>query len=153
MEWLTSEQLQIFGQLALAVILGSVIGIERTLAHRLAGFRTFALVSLGACVFTLISDVAFQMFGAGTAFDPSRIASQIVVGVGFLAGGLIVFSKDQVHGLTTGAGLWVSAAIGMAVGFKLFAIAMFVTVLTVLIFGLFWQLEKKIVNEQKGRQS
>ncbi len=104
MEWLTSEQLQIFGQLALAVILGSVIGIERTLAHRLAGFRTFALVSLGACVFTLISDVAFQMFGAGTAFDPSRIASQIVVGVGFLAGGLIVFSKDQVHGLTTGAG-------------------------------------------------
>jgi putative Mg2+ transporter-C (MgtC) family protein len=142
---LPPEQLQLLGQLTLAVFLGSLIGIERTLAHRLAGFRTFALVSLGACVFTVVSDIAFTNFGMNSAFDPSRIASQIVVGVGFLAGGLIVLNKDQVHGLTTSAGLWVAAGIGMAVGFKLYMIALFVTVLTILIFGLFWQIEQKIV--------
>jgi putative Mg2+ transporter-C (MgtC) family protein len=85
-------------------------------------------------------------FAGNEAFDPARIASQIVVGVGFLAGGLIVFNKDQLHGLTTGAGLWVAAAIGMAVGFNFYAIAVFVTVLTLLIFGLFWQIEQKIVQ-------
>lgn len=152
MEGLTGQQVEILGQLVLAVALGSVIGIERTLAHRLAGFRTFALVSLGACVFTVISNVAFAMFGEHTAFDPSRIASQIVVGIGFLAGGLIVLNKDQVHGLTTSAGLWVAAGIGMAVGFKLYLMAVCVTLLTLLIFGIFWQLEQKIVTRERDDQ-
>ena len=141
--------MEVIGQLLLAVLLGSIIGIERTLAHRLAGFRTFALVALGACVFTVVSNIAFESFGPASAFDPSRIASQIVVGVGFLAGGLIVFNKDQVHGLTTSAGLWVAAAIGMAVGFKLYLIAIAVAILTVLVFGLFWQLEQKIVRHER----
>jgi putative Mg2+ transporter-C (MgtC) family protein len=92
------------------------------------------------------------MFGAGSSFDPSRIASQIIVGVGFLAGGLIIFHKDHLQGLTTSAGLWVAAGIGMAVGFKLYAIAIFVTVLTLLIFGLFWQIEQKIVASEGGKQ-
>lgn len=145
MPFTTTQQIEIIAQLVLAVALGSCVGIERTLAHRLAGFRTFALVSLGACAFTVISQISFMMYAGQTAFDPSRIASQIVVGIGFLAGGVIVFSKDQVHGLTTSAGLWVAAAIGMAVGFKLYLIAGVMTLLTILIFGLFWQLERKIV--------
>ena len=145
----TPEQIQVFTQLFVAVVLGSVIGIERTLAHRLAGFRTFAMVSLGACAFTIIGDMAVGALGSISSVDPLRVASQIVVGVGFLAGGLIVFNKDQVHGLTTSAGLWVAAAVGMAVGFHLYALATMTALLTVLIFGLFWQIEKKIVAEEE----
>ena len=145
----TPEQIQVFTQLFVAVVLGSVIAIERTLAHRLAGFRTFAMVSLGACAFTIIGDMAVGALGSISSVDPLRVASQIVVGVGFLAGGLIVFNKDQVHGLTTSAGLWVAAAVGMAVGFHLYALATMTALLTVLIFGLFWQIEKKIVAEEE----
>ena len=145
MNYIDPLQLQIFGQLALSVLLGSFIGIERTLAHRIAGFRTFAMVSLGACLFVVISDIAYAMFSTSTAFDPSRIASQVVVGIGFLAGGSIIFNKEHLQGLTTSAGLWVAAGIGMAVGFQLYAIAIFVTILTLLIFGLFWQFERRLL--------
>ncbi len=143
------EHLHLFGQLGLAVFLGSLVGIERSLAHRLAGFRTFAMVSLGSCAFTIISRMAFM---ANSGVDPSRMASQIIVGVGFLAGGLIIFHKDHLQGLTTSAGLWVAAGIGMAVGFQLYAVAIFITLLTLLIFGLFWQIEQKIIaSEHKDK--
>lgn len=138
---------EIFTQLTIAVLLGGLIGIERTLAHRLAGFRTFAMVSLGACVFTIISNLSLTLYGDASAFDPSRIVSQIVVGVGFLAGGTIIFTKEHLQGLTTSAGLWVSAGIGVAVGMGFYAIAGFVTILTILIFGLFWQIERRLVKK------
>ncbi len=141
------NHLEIFGQLALAVLLGSLLGIERTLAHRLAGFRTFAMVALGSCLFVVISDIAFTMFGSSGGFDPSRIASQVVVGIGFLAGGSIIFNKEHLQGLTTSAGLWVAAGIGMAVGFKLYAIAAFVTILTLIIFGVFWRIERRFLGK------
>lgn len=154
MELFSLAQREIIAQLVIAVGLGSLVGIERTMAHRLAGFRTFALVSLGACGFTIMSQTVVATLDAfNTAFDPSRIASQIVVGIGFLAGGLIVLNKDKVHGLTTSAGIWVAAAIGMAVGFKLYLMAMVMTVLTLLIFGLFWQLEHKLVARDEHEQS
>lgn len=152
MDFITPQQVQIFGQLLLAVFLGSVLGIERTLAHRFAGFRTFAMVSLGACGFTIISALVAQYAGTAPGFDPTRIAGQIVTGIGFLAGGLIIMNKDTVHGLTTSAGLWVSAAIGMAVGFEFYGVAVSMTVLAVLIFGLFWQLEQKIVGHEREKE-
>lgn len=138
---------EVIAQLSLAVLFGGLIGIERTLAHRIAGFRTFAMVSLGACLFTIISNLAMTLYGGSSAFDPSRIVSQIVVGVGFLAGGTIIFTKEHLQGLTTSAGLWVSAGIGVAVGMGLYAIAGFVTLLTILIFGLFWQIEQRLVKK------
>jgi len=151
MDFFTPTQVSVFSRLILAVLLGSAIGIERTLAHRLAGFRTFAMVSLGACAFTLIGQAVFENV-VGGAGDPLRVASQIVVGIGFLAGGLIVLNKDTVHGLTTGAGLWVAGSIGMATGFGLYSIAISVTILTVLIFGLFWHVEQKIVASKHEHQ-
>jgi putative Mg2+ transporter-C (MgtC) family protein len=153
MDIITPEQLAIFIKLTIAVLLGSLIGIERTLAHRLAGFRTFALVSLGACAFTLVAQLMYESFGgAASMIDPLRMASQIIVGVGFLAGGIIFTTKQHVHGLTTGAGLWVAAAVGMAVGFGYYALATFVAILTLLIFGLFWQLEQKIIAREHEQQ-
>lgn len=146
MGFLSIDTLEIFGQLLLAVLLGSIIGIERSLAHRLAGFRTFALVALGSSLFIVISDSVAATLGDAAGFDPSRIASQIVVGLGFLAGGVIVFNHQRLQGITTGAGMWVSGAIGVAVGFKLYAVAVFVAALTLVIFGVFWRIEKKFLH-------
>jgi len=143
------QNLEIFKQLLVAVLLGSVIGIERSLAHRLAGFRTFALIALGSCLFIVISDELAATLGSHVGFDPSRIASQIVVGLGFLAGGVVVFNHQKLQGLTTGAGMWVSGAIGVAVGFKMYAIAVFVTILTLIIFGIFWRIEKKFLHSDE----
>ena len=138
MDFLNSETLQIFWQLFLAVLLGSFIGVEREIAGKTAGIRTHALVALGAALFSIISKYAFREFWGVPGFDPSRIASQVVVGVGFIGAGLIVFKESKVRGLTTAAGLWVAAAIGMSVGYRLFSIAIFTTILTIAIFVLLW---------------
>ena len=142
---LSVQNLEIFGQLALATVLGALIGLERELARKTAGMRTFALVALGSALFTIISLVAFEGF-RGTSFDPSRIASQIVVGIGFIGGGSIIFSQSRVKGLTTAAGLWVSAAIGMAVAYKFYAIAIFTTLLTIFVLVFMWFIEHRIIK-------
>lgn len=143
---LSSENLEIFWQLVLAVVLGAFIGLERELARKTAGMRTFALVSLGAALFSIISKYAFKEFWGVPGFDPSRIASQVVVGIGFLGAGLIILRQEKVRGLTTAAGMWVSASIGMAVGFRLYSIAVFATILTILVFLLLWIIEHKLVR-------
>lgn len=140
------ENLEIFGQLLLAALLGSLVGLERKLARKGAGIRTFALVTLGACLFTTISVFGFGKFAGGAAFDPSRIASQVVVGIGFIGAGVIIFQKPTVRGLTTAASLWVSAAIGMAVSLKMYGIAVFTAILTVFVLYLLWFLENLIVK-------
>ena len=141
----TAENLEIFGQIGLATILGALIGVERELARKTAGMRTFALVAMGACLFTVLSQVHLGAFDK-TSYDPSRIASQIVVGIGFIGGGAIVFNKSQVRGLTTAAGLWVSAAIGMAVGYQFYSIAIFSTLVTISILVFLWFLEHNIIK-------
>lgn len=137
---------EVFGQLILAVVLGSIIGLERRLAHKNAGMRTFAMVSLGAALFTIISGLMYAQFGSTSAFDPSRIASQIIVGIGFLAGGMIIFQNKQLEGLTTSAGLWVAGGIGMAVGLGLYSIAIFTAVLILVIFEFFNAMEHRLVD-------
>lgn len=110
--------------------------------------RTFALVSLGAAFFTIISIIASEKFSATPyLFEVSRIPSQIVLGVGFIGAGLIIFYRSQLRGLTTAAGLWVAAAIGMAVGFKIYTLAIFTAFLVVSIFIIFWFVENKLVKK------
>lgn len=138
--------IEIFGQLALAALLGAAIGIERKLAHKTAGIRTFALVALGSALFTIIPQLAFVNF-PGTSYDPSRMASQVVVGIGFIGAGLIVFQQSKVKGLTTAAGLWVSAAIGISVAYKLYAIAIFTTAITIFILFFLWFIEHKVIGK------
>src|SRR3989344_7726713 len=96
---LSSEYLEIFGQIGLATLLGALIGIERELARKTAGMRTFALVASGSAMFSIISQLAFEGF-VGSSFDPSRIASQVVVGIGFIGAGSILSSQNKVRGLT-----------------------------------------------------
>lgn len=117
-------------RLIVALLLGGSIGLEREYRSKDAGFRTHFLVAVGAALFTIISVFGF----ADGVKDTSRVAAQVVSGIGFLGAGLIVFQKNVVRGLTTAAGLWVTAAIGMACGVGMYAMAFIVTVL--ILFGL-----------------
>jgi putative Mg2+ transporter-C (MgtC) family protein len=125
-------------RLAVAALLGGAIGAERELRDREAGFRTHLLVSVGAALFTLVSAYAWTdwMFSqrSGLVFDPTRIAAQIVTGIGFLGAGAIIRQGLSIRGLTTAATLWVVAAIGMAsaTGYYWAAFATTVLVLVVL---------------------
>lgn len=139
-----SGNLEIFGQLFLAAILGAFLGLEREISRKKAGMRTYALVSMGSALFSILSSEAFRQYLGVTSFDPSRIASQIVVGIGFIGAGLIIFHESGVQGLTTAAGLWVSAAIGMAVGYKFYAVATFTGFLTLFIFVALWFVEDRL---------
>jgi putative Mg2+ transporter-C (MgtC) family protein len=93
------------------------VGAEREMRDQAAGLRTHILVSVGSCLFTLVSVYGFAGFqGARAAVDPSRVAAQIVTGIGFLGAGAIIRQGLNIHGLTTAASLWIMAAVGMAVG-------------------------------------
>ena len=109
-------------RILVAIVLGGVIGLERGLKNRPAGLRTYMLVSLGACVVMLINQYTSQAFGTG---DPVRLGAQVISGIGFLgAGTIVVTSHNQIKGLTTAAGLWASACIGLAIGIGLYEVAL-----------------------------
>jgi putative Mg2+ transporter-C (MgtC) family protein len=122
-------------KLVLAVVLGGIIGLERQIIHRPAGLRTHMLVSLGACIFMIIS----QQFN----MDPARIAAGVVTGVGFIGAGTIIAerrgSNEIVRGITTAASLWATSGVGMLIGLGNFILAVLSTILITLIlwFGKF----------------
>ncbi|MEV5570256.1 MgtC/SapB family protein [Spirillospora sp. NPDC052269] len=117
------------GELLLAIVLSAAIGVERGLRNKSAGVRTHTLVGVGAALFMLVSKYGFQHVpGPHVSFDPSRVAAQIVSGIGFIGGGLIFVRRDAVRGLTTAAVVWVTAAVGMAAGGGLWLLAIAVTV-------------------------
>ena len=121
------NQLQFFFQLFLAAILGSIIGIEREYKKKEAGLQTYSLVTLGSCLFTIIALRLFDFFPDknGIRLDPASIIQAIAVGIGFLGAGVILRQQSGVVGLTTAAGLWVAAAIGIAFGASFYYIAVF----------------------------
>jgi putative Mg2+ transporter-C (MgtC) family protein len=123
-------------RLALAALLGSILGIEREWHHRTAGLRTNTLIALGSALFTLI---AIAMAPPGT--DPSRIPSTIVNGVGFLGGGAILRTNGSIHGLTTAATIWVNAAIGMAAGAGHYSLAITGTATTLIVLTVLKRIE------------
>lgn len=116
-------------QLLLATVLGGTIGFQREIAKKAAGIRTYAFVAIGSCLFTILSRSGFH----GTVVDPTRIAAQVVVGIGFLGAGLIFVRQAHVEGLTTAAGLWVVAAIGMSVAVSQYTLAITTTVVSLLL--------------------
>ncbi len=120
--------IEVILRLFLALVLGLAIGFERKMRFKEAGIRTHTIVSMGSCLFMLISMFAFE----GEA-DAARIAAQIVSGIGFLGAGMIFYHKETIHGLTTAAGIWTTAAIGMASGAGWYIISIVATVLIILI--------------------
>ena len=128
LEYLNLEQLWLALDLILAALLGFFIGLERKLRDKEAGIRTHTIVAFGAALMMVISKFAFD-----SEADSARVAAQIVAGIGFLGAGIIVYKKNVVHGLTTAAGVWTTAGIGMACGGGLWLIAIISTVVLVLI--------------------
>src|SRR5688500_3254777 len=108
--------LELLGRLALALVLSAAIGLERELRQKSAGLRTYTLVGLGAALFSLAGAYGFADVPTtpGVPRDPSRVAAQVVTGIGFIGGGLIFVRRDSVRGLTTAAGVWLTAAVGLA---------------------------------------
>ena len=139
-------------KLSAAMGFGMLIGAERLLMHKEAGMKTHALVALGSAVFIIISEMIALKYSTGS-FDPSRIASQIIVGIGFLGAGSIIFKGSRLQGLTTAGGLWVTAGIGMASGFGLYSLAAITTVLVLLILVAMNIIEKPIRKISDGIDS
>ena len=135
------EQLWWSLDLILAAFLGFFIGLERKFRYKEAGIRTHTIVSFGAALMMIISRRAF-----GDDADTARVAAQIVAGVGFLGAGIIVYKKNVVHGLTTAAGVWTTAGVGMACGGGLWLIAIIATAILILIQ---WFLHRKMFRTKK----
>jgi putative Mg2+ transporter-C (MgtC) family protein len=134
-----------FWRLITALVLGVILGVERTIAHKTAGMRTYGLVSMGSCLFIILSQ--FVVNGSELYnFDPMRTAAGVIMGIGFLCGGVIIFQNHELKGLTTAAGLWVASGIGMAVGFGQSFLAIFTTLITLVVFTLLWTLEHFITR-------
>lgn len=146
--------IEYFIRIAVAVIFGFCIGLERELTNKYAGLRTHILVCLGACVFTLISIYGFPTFAPGDNVDPTqatgirdtaRVAAQIVTGIGFIGAGTVLRNGPIVLGLTTAATLWIAASIGMACGAGMLDIAFAGTCLAVLTLVIIRIFERKVL--------
>src|SRR5688572_755874 len=128
----TGAELELFGKVLVAGLLGFLVGLERERMGSPAGDRTFSLVAIGSALFTILS---FDVFGAGSGNDPGRVAANVLTGVGFLGGGMILKEGGTVRGLTTAAGIWAIAAVGMAVGAERYVLAGLSTVLIMVVFA------------------
>lgn len=144
-------------RLLLAAGLAAAIGAEREFSDQSVGFRTHILVGAGSALFAIVSAFGFQAIVEASGdvmsrIDPSRVAAQIVVGVGFLGGGAIIKSGSSVRGITTAAGLWVTAAVGTACGIGMLAMAIATTLISILALALLKPLLKPIRANVKSRK-
>src|SRR5437870_358482 len=130
------------------MVLGLALGTEREVHGHPAGMRTMALIGAGAGLFTAIG--LLPVFG--TRVDPTRIAAQIVTGVGFLGAGSILRQGEEVRGLTTAASIWVAASLGMAVGFAYYGVAIFITVIVVVVLVALKPMEERFFKNRKHRR-
>ncbi|OGT31577.1 MAG: hypothetical protein A3E87_00295 [Gammaproteobacteria bacterium RIFCSPHIGHO2_12_FULL_35_23] len=146
--------LLLFAKVILAFFLGFLVGIEREYHRCPAGVRTYAAVCMGSCLFALVSIHALDISYYHGIVDPTRIAAQIVSGIGFLGAGMIFRDGSKTSGLTTAATIWSVAAVGMAVAFNMYLVAILATLLTILLLSLnnfsFW---KRFKSKARGEET
>ena len=128
----------------LAAIFGLALGLERSIAGKHAGMRTYALVSAGSALFTVVGTIASYQLSMFSGINPLQIAASIVIGIGFIGSGLAAFRNEPVVELTTSAGIFVVAAIGMAAGYGLQILALCVTIMSIVIFSALSRVENDI---------
>jgi putative Mg2+ transporter-C (MgtC) family protein len=138
------DLLIITGKMLLAIILGGFIGIEREALGKPAGSRTYALITLGSCLFTIMSIQGFKQFGDAS---PAALVSSIISGMGFLGAGVIIFHKEKLEGLTTAADLWAVASVGIAIGLGWYYVSI---IATILIFLLLFVVRKIEFSKSKN---
>ena len=138
-------------KLVLSMVLGVLVGVERKRKGQIAGVRTFALISMGACMAMLLSIYVPQVYLGLKNGDPGRIAAQVITGVGFLGGGAMIPMKGSVRGLTTAAGIWMTATIGMAVGVGMYWCSILATglILVTLVLLEAWEHRRNIGHENR----
>ncbi len=139
-------ELEILLKILLSAILGGIIGLEREISHKGAGLRTNILIAIGSTLLTILS---FKFAILGKNVDPSRIAAQIVTGIGFLGAGAIIQARFSIHGLTTAASIWTVSAIGISVGSGYYLISFLITIFVVIILTFFKYISK-IIEKQKN---
>ena len=136
---------EIIYQLILSVLLGGLLGMERKYKKKEAGLQTYSLVTLGTCLFTIVGLEINNTFGG--SFDILRIIQAVAIGIGFIGAGVIFQQSSEVVGLTTAAGLWVASAVGVAIGVKLYFLAAFAVLLSLIVFIGFGILEVKVFKK------
>jgi len=133
---------QIIMRLTLTTFLSGLIGLERQVHRRNAGWRTHILVSLGSCLIMLTSLYVFDIYSSKVSLDPARIAAGVITGIGFLGAGTIMRDREGIRGLTTAASLWIVAGIGLAVGCGFINGAIYATVMALVVLFLFRYFER-----------
>jgi len=124
-------------RMILSVVAGFAVGFERKMRFKEAGIRTHTIVCIGSCLFMIISKYGFE------SADQSRVAAQIVSGIGFIGAGMIFYHKEMIRGLTTAAGIWATAAIGMAAGAGMYIVCSIATMFIILIQCILYMLTAK----------
>ncbi|MBM7581748.1 putative Mg2+ transporter-C (MgtC) family protein [Caldicoprobacter guelmensis] len=136
-------------KLVLAMLLGGLVGLEREITNRPAGFRTHTLVCMGSTLVMVTSIHLFRLYHGMVNLDPARLGAQVISGIGFLGAGTILKDKTRVRGLTTAASLWVVACIGLAVGAGLYELSILVAVLAYITLILLKKMERFLKNKSK----
>lgn len=131
-------------RLILSFVFGGIIGLEREKKGRSAGLRTHILVCMGSGLIMLVSLYVFDIYAGRAPVDPSRIAAGVVTGIGFLGAGTIITNRGGAKGLTTAASIWVSSAIGLAVGCGFISAALFTTIITFITLAFLKHIENKL---------
>ena len=156
MDFLPDDYLVITLRLLMAALLSGLIGMEREMKKQPAGLRTHLLVGIGSCLMMLLSITGFDYFLKSSAepirFDPSRIPSYVISGIGFLGAGTIIVHGKSVKGLATAASIWVAAGLGLVVGIGMYYVAVLATFIVLLVLFVLGKLEKKYIPSSKKRQ-
>jgi len=147
---IASQDMDMALRLILASVLGGVIGLERQRYGKAAGFRTYTLVALGSALLMLVSIQVYTIYKESAIVDPSRIAAQVVTGIGFLGAGAIIRFPQRIEGLTTAAGIWIASGIGLACGLGQFRSAIFTTLLALATLTIFSKLSRMITHKKKA---
>lgn len=136
-------------RLLLTLTLSGLIGLERQVHRRDAGLRTHILVALGSCLIMLTSIYVFDIYKDAASLDPARIAAGVITGIGFLGAGAIIREPERVRGLTTAASLWIVAGIGLAVGIGFNKVAIYTTILVLIVLHFLRYVEGSLTKEGK----
>jgi len=131
-------------RIVLAAMLGIALGLERSIAGKHAGMRTYGLVAVGSCLFTVVGVLATYQFAIFPGINPLQLASSVIIGIGFVGTGLAMFRDSHPVELTTAAGIFVAAGIGMAVGFGFIMLSVVTVAVSLLVLRVFTRLEKAV---------
>lgn len=145
----TAHDCEMMIRLLVATGLGAIIGLEREFNGKEAGFKTYTLVCLGSALMMFLSTEIHEIYNNVVGVDPSRIAAQVVTGIGFLGAGAIIRSQQGgIRGLTTAAGIWAMCGVGLACGLGLFRPAVFTTLLVLIVFVLFSRFQRSVLPKK-----